>query len=277
MSFFRISEKKNGAQDSLVQHAAWALALRVVLVVKLLQQSALLQVVKKPALDELLGLYVFGGRHCFCQVVKSVLHARHVNVGSLFQNLSDIKIVSLLEEKGIFDLGVSCDGLKGQFSVGSGAVDASRISAHEFVNQLRLSFHDASLHDQRWIRKGEVHVGDANEFFKTELVYHKLRRRRDQPRFDGAPLEAAHDRTHRPHLQDGHVLLGIEVVFPESIPGGDISGRSKARHPDLFSLEALNVLDLRSNIDGKNQLVCGIPDDLDISPLKGGGHGGAAV
>src|SRR5918993_437310 len=88
--------------------------------VQFLQEPALLEILKKSRVDKLFRLCVLRPWNGLGQVVKRVLHPDHINIRSPLQNLSDVKFIGLLEEEGIVDFGVLCDGFESQFSVSSG-------------------------------------------------------------------------------------------------------------------------------------------------------------
>ncbi len=148
--------------------------------IKLLQQTAPLQPVEIPRVDKLFRLGILRGGYGLGQVVQRVFHPSHIDIRGLLQDLANVKIVGFLKNEGIRKLGLISDGPKGQLSIGAGALDGARIGAHEAIHQFGLSLHDVALHDQGRIRKGDIHIGDIDEFLKPEPFHREEGRRRNQ-------------------------------------------------------------------------------------------------
>ena len=78
-------------------------------------------------IDKLFRLNVLRGRHCLDQVVKRILHANHIDVGRLLQNLAHIKIVGFLQHRGVLNLGIFGQRPIGKLAIVTRPMNAANI------------------------------------------------------------------------------------------------------------------------------------------------------
>ena len=120
-------------------------------------------------IDKLLRLGVFCRRHSFGQIVQDVLHAHHIYVGRFLQNLAHIKVIRLLQNHRVLNLGVLGHRLVGELVQRQHLVrqDADvvavirRLGAGAFLFTTRRNFEATGGFDEQYFAGEEVYFSLA--------------------------------------------------------------------------------------------------------------------